>query len=87
MEIHQLAYFLHFVITSGPIRSVGNQVDRNGKYVTKIKNINIILTNGIAARITSATDISATPAVTNKLSPTGGVIIPISIFTTIIMPR
>ncbi len=29
----------------------------------------------------------ATPAVTNRLSPTGGVIIPISMLTTMMMPR
>ena len=43
--------------------------------------------NGNAARTTPIIDMLATPAVTNKFKPTGGVIIPISIFTTIIIPR
>ena len=72
---------------SGPIKVVGNQVDTHGTYVTIIRNKNITPTQGNAAFTTFIIDILATPAVTNKLRPTGGVIIPISIFTTIIMPK
>ena len=72
---------------SGPINVVGNQVDTQGTYVTIIRKRNITATHGSAAFTTFIIDIFATPAVTNKLSPTGGVIMPISIFTTIMMPR
>ena len=43
--------------------------------------------NGNAARTTPIIDMFATPAVTNKFKPTGGVIMPISMFTTMMMPR
>ena len=43
--------------------------------------------NGKAALTTDIIGILATPDVTNRFKPTGGVIIPISIFTTMIIPR
>ncbi|CRZ82490.1 Uncharacterised protein [Vibrio cholerae] len=44
-------------------------------------------TQGSAALTTFIIDILATPEVTNRFKPTGGVIMPISMFTTIMMPR
>ena len=77
----------YFVITSGPIIALGRTVEIHGTYVIMIRNTNMMARNGNAARTTPIIDIPATPAVTNKFRPTGGVIIPISIFTTIMIPR
>ncbi|MNZ72889.1 hypothetical protein D3C78_912800 [compost metagenome] len=41
----------------------------------------------MAARITALTGMPVTAEVTNRLRPTGGVIRPISMFTTMMMPR
>ena len=49
--------------------------------------MNMMPTQGRAAFTTFMTDIPATPAVTNKFNPTGGVIMPISMFTTMMIPR
>ncbi len=43
--------------------------------------------NGSAARTTRIIGMPATPEVTKRFRPTGGVIIPISMFTTMMMPR
>ena len=72
---------------SGPIKYVGNHVDKMGIYVTMIKNTNNTAKNGNAARTTLIMGIPATPEVTKRFNPTGGVIIPISIFTTMMIPR
>ena len=55
--------------------------------MTIIRNTNKTAKNGNAARTTDIIGIFATPEVTKRLSPTGGVIMPISIFTTIMIPR
>lgn len=55
--------------------------------MTRIRKTNRIPTQGRAALTTFMTDMWATPAVTNRLSPTGGVIMPISMLTTMMMPR
>ena len=72
---------------SGPINIVGNHVESQGTYVTRIKNTNRTPTNGAAAFTTWAKLIPVMPEVTNKFNPTGGVIIPISILTTIMIPK
>src|SRR3546814_14057775 len=46
-----------------------------------------IISHGKAARTTCRIGIPVIPEVTNRLSPTGGVIMPISMFTTMMMPR
>ena len=51
------------------------------------RNITKIVIQGRAPFNTSTIVIPVIPLVTNKLSPTGGVTIPISIFTTMIIPR
>ena len=78
---------LYFVIISGPIKYVGRKVERIGTYVTRIKKTNNTAKKGSAARTTDIMGIPATPEVTNRFNPTGGVIIPISMFTTMIIPR
>ena len=77
----------YFVMISGPIINVGNHVEIAGMYVTMIKKINITPKKGSAARTTLIIGIPATPEVTNRFKPTGGVIIPISMFTTMMIPR
>ena len=77
----------YWVISSGPIKAVGRNVDIHGTYVTMIKKTNKIIKNGRAARTTLIIGIPATPDVTNRFRPTGGVIMPISMFTTMMMPR
>eukprot|EP00326_Haptolina_ericina_P038970 CAMPEP_0181239132 /NCGR_PEP_ID=MMETSP1096-20121128/39757_1 /TAXON_ID=156174 ORGANISM="Chrysochromulina ericina, Strain CCMP281" /NCGR_SAMPLE_ID=MMETSP1096 /ASSEMBLY_ACC=CAM_ASM_000453 /LENGTH=53 /DNA_ID=CAMNT_0023334781 /DNA_START=41 /DNA_END=202 /DNA_ORIENTATION=- len=52
-----------------------------------IKNTKSTAVNGNAALTTDIIGILATPDVTNRFRPTGGVIIPISMFTTMMMPR
>ena len=66
---------------------VGRYVESHGIYVIKIKNTNNTAKNGNAARTTAIIGMPATPEVTNKFNPTGGVIIPISMLTTMMMPR
>jgi hypothetical protein len=75
------------VIISGPINKVGSHVEIIGIYVTRIKNTNNTAQKGIAAFTTLTMLIPVIPEVTKRFSPIGGVIIPISIFTTIIMPK
>jgi len=77
----------YLVMISGPIIRVGNHVLRAGIYVTMIKNTKRTARKGKAARTTLIIGMFATPDVTNRFSPTGGVIIPISMFTTMMMPR
>ena len=72
---------------SGPIAKVGSQVDKDGTYVTIIKKINKTVIKGKSAFTTCDRLIPVIHEVTNKLSPIGGVIIPISIFTTIMIPK
>ena len=51
---------------SGPINIVGNHVESQGTYVTRIKNTNRTPTNGAAAFTTWAKLIPVMPEVTNK---------------------
>ncbi len=48
---------------------------------------NSTTSHGAAARTTSVIDIFAMPAVTNRFNPTGGVIMPISRLTVMMMPK
>ena len=82
-----MGLFRYFVMISGPIIKVGNHVEIAGMYVTIIKKMNITPKNGSAARTTLIIGIPATPEVTKRFKPTGGVIIPISMFTTMMIPR
>ena len=77
----------YFVMISGPIIKVGNHIEMAGMYVTIMRKMNITPKNGNAARTTLIIGIPATPEVTNRFKPTGGVIIPISMFTTMMIPR
>ena len=77
----------YFVMISGPIIKVGNHVETAGMYVTIMRKMNIMPKNGSAARTTLIIGMPATPEVTNRFRPTGGVIIPISMFTTMMIPR
>lgn len=52
-----------------------------------MRKINRTPRNGNAARTTRIIGIPATPEVTKRFKPTGGVIIPISMFTTMMTPR
>ena len=52
-----------------------------------IKNTNNTAKNGNAAFTTRIIDMFATPDVTKRFKPTGGVIIPISMFTTMMIPK
>ena len=60
---------------------VGRNVEIQGTYVTKIKKTNRTPRKGRAALTTDIIGIPATPEVTKRFNPTGGVIIPISMFT------
>tara|TARA_B110000003_G_C16185070_1_gene352985 strand:+ start:101 stop:274 length:174 start_codon:yes stop_codon:yes gene_type:complete len=56
-------------------------------YVTKIKNTNKTQRNGSAALTTDIMGIPATPDVTKRFNLIDGVIIPIYMLTTIIIPK
>ena len=66
---------------------LGRNVEIQGTYVTKIKKTKRTPRNGRAAFTTDIIGIPATPEVTKRFNPTGGVIIPISILTTMIIPK
>jgi TRAP-type uncharacterized transport system fused permease subunit len=65
----------------------GSQSAICGTYVTNTRNTSSTESHGTASRTTSITDMPVMPAVTNRFSPTGGVTIPISRFTVMMMPR
>ena len=52
-----------------------------------IKKLSMIISQGVAAFTTSHNGIPVTPEVTNRFKPTGGVIMPISMFTVMMMPK
>ena len=69
----------YFRIISGPMIILGRNVEIQGTYVTKIKKINKTPRKGRAALTTDIIGIPATPEVTKRFNPTGGVIMPIGL--------
>ena len=77
----------YLVIISGPMMLYGSQVEIAGMYVTRIRKTNSTATNGAAAFTTRERLMPVIPEVTNRFKPIGGVIIPISMFTTMMIPK